>query len=540
MPEIEFPGVFIQEIPNDVHAIAGVSTSKAAFIGRAFRGEVDQPIEMTSFAEFEQVFGSRHLGSALAFAIADFFGNGGSNAIVVRVFQPAGTAPQQDGRSRLALPCVGESGEALHLKAKSPGEWGDRLLANVRYPFSSVRQSSRASTRRATIAAKLNLPFEEVEEQVFTLRIHEQGTGVSEEFLGLTVCNSNRRIDEVLRTESKLVDVDGPLPSDPPGGDAARGDLHAFSGGSDGASLSAAHIIGSDQDKRGVYALEKADLFNLLCIPPYAGNDVAGLDDVDSEVWEAALALCERRRAMLIVDSPRTWKTRQQAAGGFEQFSLRRSANSAFYFPGIRQLNPLRGGDEEDFVPSGAIAGIIARTDAARGVWTAPAGTEATILGISDLNLSLTDADNGILNTLGINCLRRFPAAGIVVWGSRTMRGADALSDQWKYIPVRRTALFIEESLYRGLQWVVFEPDAEPLWAKIRATIGAFLHDLFQRGAFQGRDPEEAYFVRCGATTITQNDIDNGVVNIVVGFAPLKPAEFVDIPIRVFARKMDD
>src|SRR5258706_2326631 len=243
---------------------------------------------------------------------------------------------------------------------------------------------------------------------------------------------------------------------------------------------------------------------------------------------------------MLIVDSPRTWKTRQQAAGEFEQFSLRRSANAAFYYQRIKQANPLRSGNEEDLVPSGAIAGIIARTDAARGVWTAPAGTEATILGIADLTLTLTDADNGILNALGINCLRRFPAAGMVVWGSRTMRGADALSDQWKYIPVRRTALFIEESLYRGLQWVVFEPDAEPLWAKIRSTIDVFLHDLFQRGAFQGRDPEEAYFVRCDATTITQNDIDNGVANIVEGFAPLKPAEFVDINIRVFARKLDD
>ena len=539
MPEIEFPGVFIQGIPNGVHAITGVDTSKAAFIGRALRGEVDQPIELTSFAEFEQVFGSRYVGSALGFAIADFFENGGSNAIVVRAFQPDGTGRQQDGCSRLALPCVGESGEVLRLKAKSPGVWGDHLLANVRYPFSSVRQSGRASTRRANIATKLNLPLEDVEDQVFTLRIHEQGTGVSEEFLGLTVCDSNRRIDEVLRTESKLVDVDGPLPRDPPQGDAARGDLHAFSGGSDGADLNAVRVIGNEADKTGIYALEKTDLFNLLCIPPYAGSDVAGLDDVDPEVWEAALVLCERRRAMLIVDSPQTWKTRQQAAGEFEQFSLRRSANAAFYFPRIRQLNPLRGGDEEDFVPSGAIAGIIVRTDAARGVWTSPAGTEAVILGIADLNLSLTDADNGILNALGINCLRKFPAAGMVVWGSRTMRGADALSDQWKYIPVRRTALFIEESLYRGLQWVVFEPDAEPLWATIRLTIGAFLHDLFQRGAFQGRTPEEAYFVRCDATTITQNDIENGVVNIVVGFAPLKPAEFVDIRLQLLGHKPD-
>ncbi len=387
MPEFLFAGVFVEEIPSGVHAIDGAGTSRAAFIGRAFRGEADQPIEVTSFAEFDQVFGSRNVGSALGFAVADFFENGGDNAIVVRVFQPEGPGPEQDGRSRLALPCAGE-------------KWGDRLLANVRYPFSSVGKSSRASTRRTTVATKLNLPFEDVEDQVFTLRIHEQGTGVSEEFLGLTVCNSNRRIDEVLRAESKLVDVDGPLPSDPPRGDAARGDLHAFSGGSDGASLNGARMIGSEEDRTGIYALEKTDLFNLLCIPPYSGGDVAELDDVDPEVWEAALALCEKRRAMLIVDSPRMWATRQQAAVGFEQFNLRRSANAAFYFPRIRQLNPLRGGNEEEFVPSGAIAGIIARTDAARGVWTAPSGTEATILGIEDLTAPLTDADQRARNQL--------------------------------------------------------------------------------------------------------------------------------------------
>jgi phage tail sheath protein FI len=538
VPEFESPGVFVEEIPNDAHAIEGVSTSKAAFVGRTLRGEVDQPIELTSFAEFEQVFGSRYVGSALGYAISDFFENGGSNAIVVRVFQPESSAPEQDGCSRLSIPGVGESGESLRLKAKSPGRWGDRLLANVRYPFSSVRQSDRASTRRATLATKLNLLFEDVESQVFTLRIHEQATGVSEEFPGLTVCNSNRQIDQVLQTESKLVEVDGPLPRDPPRGDAVRGDLHAFSGGSDGSDLNAIRVIGSEADRTGVYALEKTDLFNLLCIPPYAGSDVAALDDVDPAVWEAALSLCEKRRATLIVDSPRMWKTRGQAAGGFEQFTLQRSANAAFYFPRIRQLNPLRSA-EEDFVPSGAIAGIIARIDAERAVWSAPAGTEATLFGIVDLTAPLTDADNGILNALGINCLRKFPAAGMVVWGARTMRGADALGDQYKYIPVRRTALFIEESLYRGIKWAVFEPNAEPLWATLRSSVSGFMHNLFRQGAFQGSSPQEAFFVRCDSTTTTQEDIDNGLLNIVVGFAPLKPAEFVVISLQMLLHKLD-
>ena len=178
---------------------------------------------------------------------------------------------------------------------------------------------------------------------------------------------------------------------------------------------------------------------------------------------------------------------------------------------------------------------MIARTDSQRGVWKAPAGIEANLIGVSDLEVRLTDAENGELNPLGINCLRILPAAGRVVWGSRTMRGADILADQWKYLPVRRTALFIEESLYRGTQWVVFEPNDEPLWAQIRLNIRAFMHDLFRKGAFQGSTPKEAYLVKCDKETTTQYDINRGIVNIIVGFAPLKPAEFVILKIQQLA-----
>jgi hypothetical protein len=187
------------------------------------------------------------------------------------------------------------------------------------------------------------------------------------------------------------------------------------------------------------------------------------------------------------------------------------------------------------FAPAGAVAGVIARTDAQRGVWKAPAGIEATLIGVNELAVSLTDMEQGLLNPQGINCLRALPGAGRVVWGARTMRGSDRLADQWKYLPVRRTALFIEESLYRGTQWVVFEPNDEPLWSQIRLNVGSFMHNLFRQGAFQGTTPREAYLVKCDAETTTQNDINLGVVNILVGFAPLKPAEFVIIRIQQLA-----
>jgi phage tail sheath protein FI len=175
------------------------------------------------------------------------------------------------------------------------------------------------------------------------------------------------------------------------------------------------------------------------------------------------------------------------------------------------------------------------RTDAARGVWKAPAGLEATVSGVSGLTVKLTDGENGQLNPIAVNCLRNFPNFGTVVWGSRTLDGADQLASEWKYVPVRRVALFIEESLYRGTQWVVFEPNDEPLWAQVRLNIGAFMHNLFRQGAFQGKTPNEAYFVKCDKETTTQNDINLGIVNIVVGFAPLKPAEFVIIKIQQIA-----
>jgi phage tail sheath protein FI len=168
-------------------------------------------------------------------------------------------------------------------------------------------------------------------------------------------------------------------------------------------------------------------------------------------------------------------------------------------------------------------------------VWKAPAGTEATLTNVNALTYKMIDAENGVLNPQAINCLRSFPVYGNVCWGARSLVGADQLASDWKYVPVRRTALFLEASLFRGTQWVVFEPNDEPLWAQIRLNVGAFMRGLFQKGAFQGSTPAKAYFVKCDSETTTQADINLGVVNIVVGFAPLKPAEFVILQIQQIA-----
>jgi uncharacterized protein len=286
--------------------------------------------------------------------------------------------------------------------------------------------------------------------------------------------------------------------------------------------------------------LRDADLFTILCLPP--ASPEASLPDA---VWFQALSLCVEERALLLVDPPAptdlpAGPTDPPASDPVNAFSAwiaglgltAMGRNGAFYFPRIRRPDPLRDGAIGEFAPSGAVAGIMARTDGARGVWKAPAGIEAGIVGASGLTVPLTDGENGRLNPLGINCLRTFPVIGSVVWGARTLRGADVLADDYKYVPVRRLALFLEETLLRGLQWVVFEPNDEALWAQIRLAVGAFLQDLFRQGAFQGVTPRDAYFVRCDVETTTEYDRSRGIVNILVGFAPLKPAEFVVVSIQ--------
>jgi len=247
-----------------------------------------------------------------------------------------------------------------------------------------------------------------------------------------------------------------------------------------------------------------------------------------TDVLTDAIAYCERRRAFMIIDAPENISTFEQASTWIiNSASPLRSRNAALYFPRLQALDPMMNNVVRTFSSAGAVAGLYARTDSNRGVWKAPAGKDAVINGVTGVSLNLTEAEGASLNREGLNCLRNFKGIGTVCWGARTARGADSLSDEYKYVPVRRIALFIEESLYRGTQWVEFEPNDESTWSQIRLDVGAFMHTLFVQGAFQGATTKDAYFVKCDKETTTQNDMDLGRVNIVVGFAPLKPAEFL-------------
>jgi phage tail sheath protein FI len=276
--------------------------------------------------------------------------------------------------------------------------------------------------------------------------------------------------------------------------------------------------------------LDRADLFNLLCIPPLKRHG----GDVGKPAWDAAMAYARSRRAFVIVDPAERWTTVNNVldtATGVTSV-VTAADNAAIYFPRILVSDPLNDGELDSFAPGGTVAGIFAKTDMTAGVWKAPAGIEAVMLGVEAFSLgggasTLTDADNERLNPAGINGLRSLVGAGPVVWGARTLTGADALASDWKYIPVRRLAYTIEESVVRGIKWATFEPNDQALWAQIELGVSAFMHTLFTQGAFQGATPSQAYFVKCDNTTTMPADIENGVVNIVIGFAPMHPAEFI-------------
>ncbi|MCW3846507.1 phage tail sheath subtilisin-like domain-containing protein [Sphingomonas sp. LB-2] len=505
MPQtLAHPGVYIEETPSSVRTIVGVATSITAFIGAAPRGPVDTPVRIANFGDYSRRFGGLSRSSPMSYSVAQYFMNGGADAIIVRVQKGGVTA-------KVILPAG--VGGSLTLEADSVGDWGNQLRV-------MVEDSAPA------FPGAFNLTIREVDLADPTVVL------ATEIFLNLTTTPGDKRyVGTILDQESALASVLGAPPTNRPTAVA----FQPFVGGSDSVALTDAELSAAPlrATKSGLYALEKADLFNLLCIPPLTLTD-----DIGSATHNAALSYARERRAVYLLDAPGAWSSAADpvnaAETGFDAL-VTKLDNGAIYFPRIMAPDPLQENRLASFAPSGAVAGVIARTDATRGVWKAPAGTDATLVGVPQLAVKMTDAENGRLNKLGIDCLRSFPVIGNIVWGGRTLRGADALADQWKYLPIRRTAYFIEETLYRATQWVVFEPNDEPLWAQIRLNIGAFMQGLFEQQAFQGKTPKEAYLVKCDRETNPQRDIDKGVVNIIVGFAPLKPAEFVLIKLQQLA-----
>lgn len=286
----------------------------------------------------------------------------------------------------------------------------------------------------------------------------------------------------------------------------------------------------ADYDRAYSIIDSEVKIFNLMVLPP--DNEVA--QDMTA-LYGAASAYCRARRAVLFVDPPGNLTAQQMSTDVNDvRVGIARD-HTALFYPRIL-IN--EGGRDIAIGPAGAMAGLAARTDATRGVFKGPAGQDLPLFGVTGVQRELSNGEVGMLNPRGVNCITRAPA-GVRPWGTRTLDGDDDFASEWKYIPVRRTALYIEQSLYDGLQWVVFEPNGDILWSQIRQNVGAFMNRLFRQGYFKGTTKNEAYFVKCDGETTTQADIDVGVVNLWVGFAPLKPTEFVVIHLQQMAGQQD-
>jgi phage tail sheath protein FI len=537
------PGVYVVEERSTVHTIMGVPTSVAAFVGWAPRGPVNTPVRINNWSEYERVFGGFDPLSAMSYAVYLFFVNGGSAAQVVRA----------DGVDKTAgKPATVAVNEQITLAAKSPGEWGNALEVSV---------------------DKLNVTGD-----AFNLTVTDTVSHRTERYAGVSLTGPNS-LQKALRS-STLVQLvppeagaegsksagagkgdakpaakgeeppadkddgndDAPDKDDAKGPPKKDGEPAAKDDGKeeaaplkakDGTAAKPAEI----SFEAGWKALATVDIFNMLCLP--TTPDVP----LTAAQLGTAAAFCREHRAVLIVDPPADWSaavpTFDQVTGSSVaiQGAVDDLTCAALYYPNLI-VTDRHTGEPRECGPSGAVAGVWARTDSTRGVWKAPAGTDAGITGIDDVSARLIDSDIGVLNPLAVNCLKTIPFSGPVVWGARSIAGKDEMASEWKYLPVRRTALYIGESLRRGTQWAVFEPNDEPLWASLRLNIGAFMNSLFRQGAFQGSTPLDAYFVKCDGESNPQNDIDRGIVNIRVGFAPLKPAEFVIIHIEQLAGQL--
>lgn len=597
-----FPGVFIQEIPSGVHTITGVPTSVTAFIGRTHSGPIDTAVLVNSFGDFSRLFGGLDVGSSVSYAVRDFYQNGGGQAVIVRVYMTPVVAAGKGSSDGIARVTFADSGtNTLKFQAISPGAWANDLSITISVidplftPAPAVAlPAPQPNPTLLSVASLLGLdPTNKPDLQsIFSLSI--SSGGVTETIQNVTLLTTSttlgtpttRYIGQVLHpgnSESQLVVWTFGAGSDnvtPPTSIATilSANLSTAPGaptnitvpqtvpvttqGTDSAVITAGRYEGTVDSnnhavtngaKLGINALDNTDIFNILCIPPdtRSGVDPVSWGDTDPGVIGAAVTYAVGRRAIVLVDPPVTGNFSPVPAfvrpsdGAAVLTALANdipgdnARNAAMYFPRVLEVDPLVGNKIGSFSSSGILAGIMATIDGTRGVWKAPAGIEAGLGGIAGLALTITDAENGEINPIGINALRTFPIIGSVVWGARTLRGADVLTDDYKYLPVRRFALFLEESLVRGLKFAVFEPNDEQLWSQIRLNVGAFLNNLFRQGAFQGTTPRSAYFVKCDNETTTQNDINLGVVNVLVGFAPLKPAEFVVIKIQQIAGQIN-
>jgi uncharacterized protein len=555
------PGVYVQEVSSAVKPIAGVGTSTAAFIGIADKGPVPgtllptkrpaRPVLVTSFTGYSRQFGGFRSDSFLTYAVQAFFQNGGQQLYVIRVVPPAPTSPPSSPPSSPSVSAIAAATGTLSsgagtvlLSAANQGLWGNQVWVQV-------SPSSDGDPSNSNFKLQVMYGASAAEAKGNVVESYDNVTFEGSPTLLSGAINPGAYARQIVNSRSEYIAITGDFTANPLPASKVPQIVQLGSGG-DG-DTSTVDFVGQPAASNlltgsGIYALDKITDVNLIAIPgqgdvatvnagvEYCKNqrplqdcffigDMGSITADGTPTGATSVPLARRDDATPTVNTIAS--ARAFATTGVGGTLLDRSSGDygAIYFPWVFAPDPIGVGRNPRILlpPSGFMAGVYARIDNSRGVFKAPAGTEAGVAGALGPFVLTSDTEQDQLNPVMVNVLRTVPGSGLVVWGTRTF-ASDA---SWQYIPVRRIAIFLRVSIYNGIQWAVFEPNDEPLWASLRLNIRAFMLTQFNAGAFQGSTPDDAFFVSCDSSTTTQQDIDNGVVNILVGFAPLKPAEFV-------------
>ncbi|MFF3604787.1 phage tail sheath family protein [Streptomyces sp. NPDC002463] len=510
MPTYLSPGVYVEEVASGSRPIEGVGTSVAAFVGLSPAGPLNEPVLVTNWSQYVASFGDFTDGYYLAHSVYGFFNNGGTAAYVVRV---------GGGDSQGATEPVGAA-------AAAPRE----LVAGEAVALGTFRVAAIAAGSEAGGALTVEVQDVEGEAERFKLVVKD-GEKVVESFDASAKKSARNYVVAQVKQRSKTIVLEEAVA----GGQLARPDAQTITLAPPAqapapvavradapAAMESGQFIGDSADRTGFGGLEAFDEINMVAVPDLMAAYQQGLIDLEQvkAVQLGLIAHCELMGdRMAILDPPpgmnardiRKW--RQETAGYDSRYA-------ALYYPWIKSFDPA-GGQTRTVPPSGHMAGVWARNDAERGVHKAPANE--IVRGAVDLELQITRGEQDLLNPIGVNCIRAFPGRGIRVWGARTLASDPA----WRYLNVRRYFNYLEESILVGTQWVVFEPNDQSLWARIRRNISAFLVNEWRQGALFGQRAEDAFYVKCDAETNPPESVDLGRVVCEIGIAPVKPAEFV-------------
>jgi Bacteriophage tail sheath protein len=503
MPNYYSPGVYVEEVDSGSRPIEGVATAVAAFVGFARKGAFNKPTLVTNWTQFTENFGEFMEGTYLAHAVFGYFANGGNIAYVVRVGEEA-----NKNNAQAALPAAGDGkdkGEAFRVVALDPGDGGNQLEVEI----AKATHGSPDDTFKLVVKKK------------------DQPDPV-EVFDDLTMKSGVQNVVKVVNARSNTIQLEALEPGVPIATLPAPGPVTLAGGvAANGHPITKEEYVGDSAARSGFGGLEEIDEVTMVCVPDAMAAYQEGLKNGKTTftgedlqvVQQAMVDHCQLMGdRVAILDAPPGLKVQDmldwRAKTNYD------SKYATLYWPWIKVSDPASGNNIL-VPPSGHMAGVWARSDATRGVHKAPANE--VVRGAIALETRITKGEHDLLNPEGINCIREFPGLGIRVWGARTIS-----SDQsWRYVNVRRLFNYIEESVLEGTQWVVFEPNDQALWARVRRTITAFLLGSWRDGALFGATPEEAFYVKCDAENNPPESVDAGRLICEIGIAPVKPAEFV-------------